>query len=113
MIRKHYVIEHHGQFISRFCYDVTLLVEDLSSARLFRTVAAARETVQVMSHWLGVHPAGLKVRSVHADLDLPRPTITMSARCTGDFRKVHATPKRTDLIGTSNERRLIEDRRRI
>jgi hypothetical protein len=40
MTTKYYVIEHNGQFISRFCYDVTLVVEDLSSARLFRTVGS-------------------------------------------------------------------------
>jgi hypothetical protein len=113
MISKHCVIEHHGQFISRFCYDVTLLVEDLSSARLFPTVAAARETVQIMSQRLGVHPAGFKVRGVYADLDLQHPTITMTARCTGDSRKVHATLTQSNLIGTSNEKRFIEDRRKI
>jgi hypothetical protein len=113
MLAKHYVIEHHGQFISRFCYDVTLLVEDLSSARLFPTVAAARETVQVMSQRLGVHPAVFKVRSVQTDLDLPHPTITMSACCACDSRKVHATPTQSNFIGTSNEKRFIEDRRRI
>ena len=82
MLTKHFVVEHHGQFISRFCYDVTLLVGDLSSARLFPTVAAAREAVQVVSQRLAVHPAELKVRSVHADLDTPHPKITMSSRCT-------------------------------
>ena len=82
MLTKYFVVEHHGQFISRFCYDVTLLVEDLSSARLFATVESARETAQVMSLRLGVHPAELKVRSVHTDLDIPHPKITTSARCT-------------------------------
>jgi hypothetical protein len=113
MISKHYVIEHHGQFISRFCYDVTLLIGDLSSARLFPTVAAARETIQVTTRTLGVHPAAFKVRSVHADLDLPHPTITMSSRCIGGFRKAHATPTQSNSIGTSNEKRFIEDRRGI
>jgi len=80
MLTRHYVVEHHGQFISRFCYDVTLMVEDLSSARLFPTVESARETAQVMSLRLGVHPAELKVRGVHADLDIPHPKITTSAR---------------------------------
>ena len=80
MTTKYYVIEHNGQFISRFCYDVTLVVEDLSSARLFRTVESAREIAQVMSLRLGVHPAGFKVRGVHADLDIPYPRISMSAR---------------------------------
>lgn len=80
MITKHFVVEHHGQFISRFSYDVTVLVEDLSSARLFPTVESARESAQVMSLWLGVHPAELKVRSVHADLDIPDPKITTLAR---------------------------------
>ncbi len=84
MITKHFVIERHGQFISRFCYDVTLLVENLSSARLFSTVESARETAQVTSLRLGVHLAELKVRSVHADLDIPHPRITMSARRTDE-----------------------------
>ncbi len=84
MITKHFVIEHHGQFISRFCYDVTLLVEDLSSARLFSTVESARETAQVTSLRLRVHPAELIVRSVQADLDIPHPRITISARRTDE-----------------------------
>jgi len=83
MTTKHYVVEHNGQFISRFCYDVTLLVEDLSSARLFPTVESAREISQVMSLRLGVHPAELKVRSVRADLGIPYPKISMSARRAG------------------------------
>lgn len=70
MSTKQYVVEHHGRFISRFCYDVTLLTEDLSSARLFPTVESAHETVQFMSLRLGVHPADLKVRNVYADLDI-------------------------------------------
>jgi hypothetical protein len=74
------ISKHHGQFISRFCYDLTLLAEDLSFARLFPTVAVARETVHVMSQRLGVRPVGFKVRSVHANLDIPYPTITLSAR---------------------------------
>ena len=82
MTTKYYVIEHNGQFISRFCYDVTLLVEDLSSARLFPTVESAREIAQVMSLRLGVHPAGFKVCGVHADLDT-YPRISMSARRAG------------------------------
>jgi hypothetical protein len=44
MTTRYYVIEHSGQFISRFCYDVTLLVEDLSSARL--TSMSAEEAIQ-------------------------------------------------------------------
>jgi len=84
MTTKQYVVEHHGHFISRFCYDVTLLVEDLSSARLFPTVQSARETAQFMSMRLGVHPAELKVRGVFAELDIPLPRITMSASCKGD-----------------------------
>ena len=60
MTTKYYIIEHNGQFISRFCYDVTLVVEDLSSARLFRTVESAREMAQVMSRRLGVHPRDSK-----------------------------------------------------
>ena len=88
MITKHFVIEHHGQFISRFCYDVTLLVEDLGSARLFSTVESARETAQVTSLRLRVHPAELKVRSVHADLDIAHPKITMPARGTDEDLEV-------------------------
>jgi len=98
MITKHYVVERHGQFISRFCYDVTLLVEDLSSARLFPTAQSARETAQFMSLWLGVHPAELKVRSVYAALDMPHPKITMSAKCMGDARKANAIPTQSDLL---------------
>ena len=49
MTTKHYAVEHHGHFISRFYDDVTLLVEDLSSARLFPTVQSARETAQFFS----------------------------------------------------------------
>lgn len=86
MVTKHYVVEHNGQFISRFCYDVTLLVEDLSSARLFPTVESAREIAQVMSLRLGVHPSGFIVRGVHTDLDIPYPRISMSARRAGAFR---------------------------
>ena len=86
MVTKHYVVEYIGQFISRFCYDVTLLVEDLSSARLFPMVESAREIAQVMSLRLGVHPAGFKVRGVHADLDIPYPRISMSAHRAGAFR---------------------------
>jgi hypothetical protein len=82
MTTKQFVVEYHGQFISRFCHDVTLLVEDLSSARLFPTVESARETARVMSLWLGVHPAEFKVHSVHADLGTPHPKITTSAHCT-------------------------------
>jgi hypothetical protein len=100
MTTKHYVVEHHGHFISRFCYDVTLLVEDLSSARLFPTVQSARETAQFMSLRLGVHPAELKVRSVYAELDIPHPKITTSAHCTSDTRKAHAIPTQSDLTST-------------
>jgi hypothetical protein len=82
MIMEYFVVEYHGQFISRFCYDVTFFVEDLSSARLFPTVESAREAAQGMGLRLGGHPAELKVRSVHADLDIPHPKITTSARCT-------------------------------
>jgi hypothetical protein len=96
MITEHYVVEHKGQFISRFCYDVTLL-NDLSSARLFPTVESARETAQVMSLRLGVHPAELKVRSVHADLDIPHPRITTSARCANTHRKAPATSSKATL----------------
>jgi hypothetical protein len=81
MITRYFVVEHHGQFISRFCNDVTLLIGDLSSARLFPTVESARETAQVTSLRLGVHPAELKVRGVHADLDTPHQKITISTRC--------------------------------
>lgn len=88
VITKHFVIELHGQFVSRFCYDVTLLVEDLSSARLFSTVESARETAQVTSLRLSVHPAELKVYSVHTDLDIPHPRITMSARRTDEDLEV-------------------------
>ena len=97
MTSKHYVVEHHGHFISRFCYDVTLLVEDLSSARLFPTVQSARETAQFMSLRLGVHPSELKVCSVYAELDIPHPRITTSAHCTGDTWKPHAIPTQSDL----------------
>ena len=86
MTTKYYIIEHNGQFISRFCYDVTLVVEDLSSARLFRTVESAREMAQVMSRRLGVHPAGFQVRGVHADLDIPYPRISTLAHRAGAFR---------------------------
>ncbi len=89
MITKHY-FEHNGQFISRFCYDVTFFVEDLGSARLFPTIESARETARVMSRKLGVHPAELKVRSVHADLDMPHPKITVSS-CSTD-RKLGSGP---------------------
>jgi hypothetical protein len=82
MLTKYFVVEHHGQFISRFCYDVTLLVGDLNAARLFPTFESAHETAQVMSQRLGVHPVEFKVRSVYADLDIPYPKITMSARYT-------------------------------
>jgi hypothetical protein len=82
MTTKHHVVEHHGHFISRFYYDVALLVEDLSSARLFPTVQPARETAQFMSLRLGFHPSELKVRSVYAALDIPHPRITTSAHCT-------------------------------
>jgi len=80
MLAKHFVVEYHGQFISRFCNDVTVLVGDLSSARLFPTVESARETAQAMSLRLGVHPAELKVRRVYADLHIPHAIITTSAR---------------------------------
>jgi len=85
MLTKHFVVEHRGQFISRFCHDVTPLVGDLSAARLFSTAKSARETAQVMSLRLGVHPAQLRIRSVHADLNLPHPRVTTSARCTGNL----------------------------
>jgi hypothetical protein len=59
MISKYYVIEHHGQFISRFCYDVTLLVEDLSSARLLpnqtQTITKGN-TVQKRRNHIAVFP---------------------------------------------------------
>ena len=97
MITKHYVIEHHGQFICRFYYGVTLLNEDLSSARLFPTVNSAREIAQIISRRLGIHPAEFKVRSVHADLDIAHPRITMSARCTGASRNVNGTPSKATL----------------
>ena len=100
MTTKHYVVEHHGQFISRFCYDVTLPVGDLSSARLFRTAESARETAQFMSLRLGVHPAEFKVRSVYADLDIPHAKISTSARYTSDTLKAHATSTQSDLIRT-------------
>jgi len=100
MTTKHYVVEHHGQFISRYYYDVTLLVEDLSCARLFPTAESARETAQFMSLRLGVHPAEFKVRSVYADLDIPHAKISTSARSTGDTLKAHATATQSDLIRT-------------
>lgn len=100
MTAKHYVVKHHGQFISRYCYDVTLLVEDLSSARLFRTAESARETAQFMSLRLGVRPAEFKVRSVYADLGIPHAKISTSARYTGDTLKTHATSAQSDLIRT-------------
>ena len=87
MTTKYYVIEHNGQFISRFCYDMTLLVEDLEAPPdYFPLVESAREIAQVMSLRLGVHPAEFKVRGVHADLDIPYPRISMSARRAGTFR---------------------------
>ena len=75
MNRQNFVLEHRGQFVSRYQFDCVLLGE-LSSARLFHNLHAAKKTVNDIAPSLGTHPSEFRIRRVLCDNSTPFTKIT-------------------------------------